>query len=402
MLKRQWKPIFEQPSQDSIVLDGPSSLSLMSTEPAVGGGPTHTVGYRPTIFSTVDSLSEHPRTTRTSESITTHDRDLPPRGSLTSEETYKDHSIEYSDLLREPQRSQRVQMTPGVRDEQSRIPEGSRQVSTRMRPLAESTDPCDGSLQIWGDVMNNNGMDLQETALGQCSVSSLPHHDAYESSQQKPRSKPRQSSQTSVSEGSPAVFTDTLQTITESQRLAIQIAQAEYLLCLLRNERVQQLRVFTGLLSALTTEYLAGRSKQLLRFKEMEQVARINVACRDFMHATNGVLEHLTTTLTPLMPMRLKRLNEAVESVQSLKLKGVSMFPIPETILSVQQLTDEVHSLVDRLQPKEIKHLPVARNINTHSDLEILSSIGRLTSRLQGLIYEQAVLNARHGEVTIQ
>lgn len=381
---------------------------MASTEPSVGSGPSHTGGYRPTVFSTLESISEYPRTVLISESNLAQEQDeVHPPGPFTSN-VVKEHSMamEYSDLLQESSQSQGLLGGPKRREERSHALESSHQVANhRVRPVAESTDPCDGSIQVWGDVLNTAGMNLQEATLGQCSVSSLPRHDVLEHSQEKSCTKPRRASQTSISEGSPAVLTDTLQTLTESQKLAIQIAQAEYILLLLRNERIQQHRTFTGLLSTLTTEHVVGRTKELLRFKEMEQVARVNAACRDFMHITDEVMQRLTKVLTPLMPLRIRRLNEAMESIHALKLKDVSLFPIPETILSVQRLTAEVQALLDRIQPRggTQTHLPTGRkNITNSEDLEVLSNIGRLALRLQGLIHEQAVLHARRDERPIQ
>lgn len=182
------------------------------------------------------------------------------------------------------------------------------------------------------------------------------------------------------------------QEIPTSQFQVIKLLQAEYILLLLRNERLQRYRAFCAFTYSLLSRIL--RNKAVSTRLDVSKSVHMDLA--KSLSAANTALQEVSrrtlVTATPSVHKQLSALNNAVEACTATRLKGLSLVPTNEC---TERLSDMIRAADEFLEHVSPIEADVATNSTGDIDAGLISNLCRSTARLQALVYETALMGHR-------
>lgn len=172
----------------------------------------------------------------------------------------------------------------------------------------------------------------------------------------------------------------------------IKLLQAEYVLLLLRNERLQKYRAFCAFTHNLLLKTLRNKAASIRT--EVLKAAYSDLA--QSLNAANAALQDISkrtlATFTPSTLKQLSALNDAVEACTAARLRGLSLVPASECTERLLELLRAADEFLEHISPIEADvAIDSAEGVNAG----LVSHLCRSTARLQALIYEAALLGHR-------
>lgn len=182
------------------------------------------------------------------------------------------------------------------------------------------------------------------------------------------------------------------QEIPTSQFQVIKLLQAEYVLLLLRNERLQKYRAFCAFVYDLLTKTLRNKAAAI----RVEVLRSTYTDLSQSLTAANTALQETSkrtlATVTPSVIKQLGALNDAVEACTATRLQELSLVPANECTERLSELIEAINEFLEHVSPIEAD---VAVGSTWRIDAGLISSLCRSTARLQALVYEAAILGHR-------
>lgn len=182
------------------------------------------------------------------------------------------------------------------------------------------------------------------------------------------------------------------QEIPASQFQIIRLLHAEYILLLLRNERLQKYHTFCALSHNLLNRTLKNKTAStranVLKNAYANLITSINAA----RAALQDISKRVLVAATPSVLKQLSALNNAVELCTATRLKGLSLVPTNECTERLSEMIRAIDRFLEHVSPIETD---ITMNSTKNVDASLVSNICRSTARLQALVYETAVLGHR-------
>ncbi|EFO64968.1 Hypothetical protein GLP15_769 [Giardia lamblia P15] len=365
----------------------------------------HTDVYKPTIFMT-DTLPpshESPKelSGRRSVRFSSIETTLPANRSslLTAPHAAEPHTVQ-----RVPRTAQHRRVE-GFSTMSLQRPKSTLSTSSEKRPIAESTDlrtmPDEGRYFPASSSSTSDSKVSRISCANQISQASRSEDTRIDSSFSSTSNKlqhrtsstrPNPLLDGSIPQPEYSAKISAEQEIPLSQFYVVKVLQAEYVLLLLRSERLQKYRAFCALTYNLLLKTLRNKTASIRT--EALKVAYSELA--KSLTAANAALQEISkktlATITPSTLKQLNTLNDAVEACTATRLRGLSLVPANECTERLSELLGATDEFLEHISPVEAD---VAIDSAKGITAELVSHLCRSTARLQALVYEAALLGHR-------